>query len=110
MLGNVPDLKEADLHVQMTEGVIVLDSKGVYDECKQLVITPKGKERRIDAELANSLTKPHEPWQLALFYSSGQRWRLVYDEKFMSARKRKTAGLQPLQAEDPTVDDDGEEA
>ena len=54
----MPDLKEADTPAEKEKGVIVLDSKGVYDKCKEVVITPNGKERRIDAELANSLTKP----------------------------------------------------
>ena len=107
----------------MVPGAIVVDSKGIYDKCQQLVITPKGKERRIDiellgfkqgvessdaklwwvhgdAQLANSLTKAHEPWQVALYFSSGQRWRLVYDEKFVSARRRKQEGVPALQAHD----------
>jgi hypothetical protein len=98
---------------------VVSDSKGVFDKCKQLVITPKGKEKRVDvealafkqsvttanvkvwwvhgdAQLANSLTKPSEPWQLNLYFTSGQRWRLVYDEKFQSARRRKAAGIPAL--------------
>ena len=128
LLGNVPDVREPDPHVRLTPGVIVIDSKGVYDKCRQLVITPKGKERRVDiellsfkqgtessdakvwwvhgdAQLANSLTKTHEPWQLALYFSSGQRWRLVYDEKFTSARRRRQEGVPALQAHD---DEDGE--
>ena len=84
-----------------------------------MVYTPKGKEKRVDieamslkegsaesgnkllrvngdAQLANSMTKGHEPWQLRLFFNTGCRWRLVYDERFQSARKRKAAGLAPL--------------
>ena len=128
MLGNVPDLREPDPHVRAVKAAIVIDSKGVYDKCQQLVITPKGKERRVDiellsfkqgiesseakiwwvhgdAQLANSLTKAHEPWQMNLFFSSGQRWRLVYDEKFVSARRRKQEGVPALQAHE---DDDDE--
>ena len=33
-----------------------------------------------DAQLANSLTKGHEPHQLRLFYNCGGRWKLVYDD------------------------------
>ena len=100
---------------------MVIDSKGVYDKCHQLVITPKGKEKRVDieimsfkqgieaagaelrwvhgdAQLANSLTKATEPWQINLFFASGQRWRLVYDEKFTSARRRRKEGLPALQS------------
>ncbi len=96
------------------------DSRGLFDKMKQLVLTPKGRDRRSDiealiikhsinmtelyvwwvngsAQLANSLTKGSEPWQLKFFFSAGQRWRLVYDPYFDSARKRQQKGLGALE-------------
>ena len=49
-----------------------------------------------DAQLANSLTKGHEPWQIWMFFNTVCRWRLVYDERFQSAKKRKAEGISPL--------------
>ena len=42
-----------------------------------------------DAMLANSLTKGHERWQLDLFVQNKCRWRLVYDQMFESAKRRR---------------------
>ena len=50
-----------------------------------------------DAQLANSLIKSHEQAQLNLFYKLGGRWRLVYDESYTSARKRRQAGTAALE-------------
>ena len=50
-----------------------------------------------DAQLANSLTKSHEQAQLNLFYKLGGRWRLVDDETYTSARKRRQAGTTALE-------------
>ena len=50
-----------------------------------------------DAQLANSLTTSHEQAQLNLFYKLGGRWRLVYDETYTSARKRRQIGTTALE-------------
>ena len=50
-----------------------------------------------DAMLANSLTKGHERWQLDLFFQNKCRWRLVYDQLFESAKRRKGLGIQALE-------------
>ena len=50
-----------------------------------------------DAQLANSLTKGQEQAQLNLFYKLGGRWKLVYDESYTSAKKRKKNGKSPLE-------------
>ena len=50
-----------------------------------------------DAQLANSLTKIGELHQIRLFLELGCRWRIVYDPKYMSARRRKQAGIKPLE-------------
>ena len=66
-----------------------------------------------DAQLANSLTKSHEQAQLNLFYKLGGRWRLVYDETYTSARKRRLAGTTaledaPLMVPEALLDEDSE--
>ena len=68
------------------------DSKGLFDKLKTVVFTPRDKDKRIDietmtmkdqstrdgnklmwvhgdAQLANSLTKGHEPGQIRLYYN-----------------------------------------
>eukprot|EP00959_Pyramimonas_sp_CCMP1952_P472305 9499831-Pyramimonas_sp.AAC.1 len=32
-----------------------------------------------------------------MYFNNGHRWKLVYDEKYQSARKRKAAGIQPFE-------------
>ena len=49
-----------------------------------------------DAQLANPLTKPGEKHQLEDFYTRGGKWRLVMDPQFMSAKQRKSCGIDPL--------------
>ena len=56
-----------------------------------------------DAQLANSLTKGHEPGQLRMYFNSGHRWKLVYDAKYQSARKRRAAGILPFENVPPEV-------
>ena len=56
-----------------------------------------------DAQLANSLTKGNEPGQLGMYYSSGHRWKLGYDAKYQSARKRRAAGIPPFENVPPGV-------
>ena len=97
-----------------------MDAKGLYDKLQTTVYTFRGKEKRTgveamtlkegtasannwtlwvrgDAQLANSLAKGHEPGQLRMYYSSGHRWKLVYDAKYQSARKRTAAGAPPFE-------------
>ena len=50
-----------------------------------------------DAQLVTSLIKNHEQAQLNLFYKLGGRWRLVYDDTYTSARKRRQAGTTALE-------------
>ena len=87
---------------------------------KTPVITPKGKERRVDIEclalkegldtsstkffwahsgeqLGNMLTKDTEPEPFASFLRNGQRWRVVFDTRFMSSKKRGAAGINTLE-------------
>ena len=50
-----------------------------------------------DAMLANSLIKGHQRWQLDIFSQNKCRWRLVYDQMFESAKRRKGLGIQALE-------------
>ena len=38
-----------------------------------------------------------------MYYSSGDRWKLVYGARYQSARERKAAGLLPFQGISPGV-------
>ena len=99
---------------------LATDSKNTYDNMGKIAAFLNSKEKMIgvdlaklqescartdlkirwvngDAQLANSLTKSHEQAQLNLFYKLGGRWRLVYDETYTSARKRRHAGTTALE-------------
>ena len=90
------------------------------------MITSKGKERRVDieclalkegletfaakffwvhsgAQLGNSLTKDTETEPFASFLRNGQRWRVIFDTRFMSSKKRGAAGISTL--EQPSEED-----
>ena len=100
--------------------VLATDSKNTYDNTGKHAAFPQqqGEADRVDiaklqescartdlklrwvngdAQLANSLTKSHEQAQLNLFYKLGGRWRLVYDETYTPARKRRQAGTMALE-------------
>ena len=50
MLGNSAEENSPDEMAQLVPGACVTDSKGLYDKMQHTVITPKGKERRVDIE------------------------------------------------------------
>ena len=102
----------ADNIVMLSPGIVVTDSKNLYDRLDKDTPTIKGEEKRAtiealalkdsatdsgtmirwvhsDAQLGNSLTKPTEKGQIHLYFQMGQKWRIVYDEKMKSARRRK---------------------
>ena len=120
ILGNPIDWREPEAIMSKLPGAVVVDAKGLYDKLQTTVYTFRGKEKRTDveamtlkegtqasnnwmiwvhgdAQLANSLTKGHEPGQLRMYFNSGHRWKLVYDAKYQSARKRKAAGILPFE-------------
>eukprot|EP00435_Cladocopium_sp_Y103_P060542 s1303_g22.t1 len=109
----------ADEIVAKSPGIVVTDSKKLYDRLDRDTPTVKGEEKRAtiealalkdscndtgtmlrwvhsDAQLGNSFTKPTEKSQINLFLQLGQSWKIVYDEKMQSARKRKSQGLSPM--------------
>ncbi|CAK0848438.1 unnamed protein product [Prorocentrum cordatum] len=120
MLGNSIDWRNPEDTLAKLPGAVVVDAKGLYDKLQTTVYTFRGKKKRTDvgamslkegtqaannwmlwvhgdAQLANSLTKGHEPGQLRMYFNSGPRWKLVYDAKYQSARKRKAAGILPFE-------------
>ncbi|CAK0792580.1 unnamed protein product, partial [Prorocentrum cordatum] len=126
ILGNQIDWRNPEGALSQLPAALVLDSKGPCDELQTTVCTFRGKEKRADveamtlkegstasnnwvprvhgdAQLANSLTKRHEPGQLRMYYNSGHRWKLVYNAKYQSAKKRKAAGILPFESVPPGV-------
>ena len=110
---------QCDKAVSEIAGVLISDSKNLYDRLNQTVLTLKGAEKRIDIEtlclkesmyatslkirwvngdsqLANSLTKEAELHQLFEFFRRNGQWRIVYDPELLSGRKRKQIGLGSL--------------
>lgn len=103
----------------LTPGLTITDSKNLFDKLNKNTPVIKGAERRADiealslkesssntgmglrwvhsdAQLANSLTKPSEKHQALLFLRLGQRWRIIYDDQTVSARRRKAQGIGPM--------------
>ncbi|CAK0871003.1 unnamed protein product, partial [Prorocentrum cordatum] len=120
ILGNNVDWRNPEGILRRLPGAVVVDSKGLHDKLQTTFYTFRGREKRTDveamtlkegtqaannwmlwvhgdAQLANSLTKGHEPGQLRMYFNNGHRWKLVYDEKYQSARRRKAAGIQPFE-------------
>ena len=119
-LGGRVSLWDVDGAVMNVPGVLISDSKNLYDKLGQTVMTLKGAEKRADIEalclkesmsstglairwvngdsqLANALTKPHELHQLMEFNRREGQWRIVYDPELLSGRRRKQMGLTSLQ-------------
>ena len=119
LYGN-PNLQCPDAMVEKTTGCVVTDSRNVYDKLNTEVLTIKGAEKRThlellalkeaqwstgvlirwvhsEAQLANTLTKSSNTREYELFIKMNHQWRLVEDESMMSAKRRKEAGLQPLE-------------
>ncbi|CAK0895531.1 unnamed protein product, partial [Prorocentrum cordatum] len=89
ILGNNIDWRSPEGVLRRPPPAVVVDSKGLYDKLQTTVYTFRGKEKRTDVE-AMTL-------KLRMCFNNGHRWKLVYDEKYQSARKRKAAGIQPFE-------------
>ena len=120
MLGNSAIENSPDEMARPIPGACVTDSKGLYDEMQHTVITPKGKECRVDieyqalkegletsstkfffwvhsgAQLGNGPTKDTETEPFASSLKNGQRWRVIFDILFVSSKKRGAAGINTL--------------
>ena len=120
IIGHEVDIHDIDNHVSRVGGVLITDSRKVYDRVEKPYITPKGAQRRVDLELltikeaqartklrtrwvssqamlANSLTKKGEDVQLGRFVQMGQVWRIVDDQNMFSGRKRIAMGKSVLE-------------
>ena len=118
--GGHVNLWSCDDAVKMIDGVLISDSKNLYDRLSQTVLTFRGAEKRTDIEslclkesmqatklqirwvngdsqLANSLTKENELHQLFEYHRRQGQWRIVYDPSLLSGRKRKLMGLERLE-------------
>ena len=113
------DAWSAEQLVSQVVGVLVTDSRNVYDRVDKPYITPKGANKKVDiemmaikesqlhtklhvrwvnsdAQLANTLTK-REDHQMSRFIALGQQWRIVYDASMSSGKRLKAQGRDPLQ-------------
>ena len=118
--GGQVSLWNVDGAVMDASGVLISDSKNLYDKLGQTVMTLRGAEKRADIEalclkesmgatgltvrwvngdsqLANALTKSHELHQLIEFNRRDGQWRIVYDPDLLSGRRRKQLGLSSLE-------------
>ena len=100
--------------------MLITDARNLYDKLYRATPTVKGAEKRSSIEaiglrenlengetsihwvngeaiLANPLTKLQEKGQFWLNMELGQRWRIVYDDKFLSEKKRRQEGLKPFE-------------
>ncbi|CAE6915033.1 unnamed protein product [Symbiodinium sp. CCMP2592] len=122
MLHGEVDVRQPNDAVSRVPGYLITDSRNVYDKLTTEVLVIKGAEKKSniellsvkeaqmstgihvrwvhsEAQLANGLTKSGPSREFELFYQMQGRWRTVEDPSMMSARRRKQAGLQPLEAE-----------
>ena len=106
-----------------THGAIIMDSKGIFDSMKNtsalhgLRSSRAGYELTISvnqakmvnthlrwvnghAMLADSLTKGNSRHVILQFLASGQRWRLIFDEKFVSGKRLRKQELERMAAEE----------
>ncbi len=56
-----------------------------------------------DAQLANVLTTTSELHERDLFVRTGCRWKIVHDDAFRTARRRKALGLGALESQTVSV-------
>ena len=112
-----------DSIVSLTQGILITDSKNLWDKLSKETLVIKGAEKRSDIEaialkesqmntqlqlrwvhsdamLANSWTKPSEKWQVQLFMKMAQNWRIIHDDNMLSARRRKAEGINPMMSMD----------
>ena len=119
LLGKRPVLRNPDHVLSQVPGVLVTDSRNVYDRMQQPYISPTGEQKRVDLELlvlkesqnrtqleirwvnaqamlANSLTKRGEDQQFDRFVACKYRWKIVDDPNMFSGRERSKRGLDGL--------------
>lgn len=114
-----PNVFDVDSTVNLFPGVLISDSRNVYDKLQTEELSIKGAERRTDIELlclksaqrnnhvtvrwvhseaqiANALTKGGAK-ELDMYYQMKGTWRIVQDEQMRSSRKRRSEGITTFQ-------------
>ena len=122
LMGYQPSLRDPDDLVRKVLGVLLTDSRSVYDKLQRPYISPTGESKRVDIELltlkesqneldlilrwvnseamlANSLTKRGEDQQMQRFIASQQLWRIVEDPEMFSGKRLKQMGRDLLDIE-----------
>ena len=117
--GGIPDMHNPDEAVSKTKGVLITDSRSIFDKLQRPYISPTGQSKKIDIELlilkqsqektgliirwvnseamlANSLTKRGEDTQMNKYIACKQTWRIVDDPEMFSGRKLKQQGRDLL--------------
>ncbi|CAE7180345.1 RE2, partial [Symbiodinium pilosum] len=133
LLGRKPSLRDPDSMIRRVPGLLVTDSRNVYDRMQQPYISPTGEQKRVDLEvlvlkesqlrtaldirwvnaqamLANSLTKRGEDQQFDRFVACKYRWKIVDDPQMFSGRERSKRGLDGLDEPVPSKDVGGQGA
>ena len=113
------NVRHPEVTVKTVIGVLVTDSRNVFDKMQTEVLSIKGAEKRTDiemislkesqqstgvhirwvhseAQLANALTKVGNAKELEMYYRMQHSWKIVEDPQMRSARRRRTEGLEPL--------------
>ena len=127
-----PNVFDVDTTVNRFSGVLISDSRNVYDKLQTEELSIKGAERRTDIELlclksaqrnnhvtirwvhseaqiANALTKGGAK-EFDLYYQMKGTWRIVQDEEMRSSRRRRSDGITTFQQNgDKTEDKDPKE-
>ena len=117
--------RQLDKGAKLVKAMMVTDAKNLYDKLNRATVSVKGAEKRATIEaislrqnlertntdlrwvdgggmIANILTKTQEKGQGWLFLQLNFEWRITYDERYMSQKKRRAAGLSPLESQEHT--------
>ena len=115
--------RRLDNGAKLIRALMVTDAKNLYDKLHRATVSVKGAEKRATIEaislrqnlertetdlrwvdgggmIANVLTKIQEKGQGWLYLQLDFQWRITYDEQYMSQKKRRAAGLKPLETRD----------
>ena len=120
LTGTHVKLERSDEAVQALPAVLCIDARAIYDVLVNRRTTVSMVEKRTaleltgfmqkqqatglqvrwvhgEANLADAMTKSGADLVLQRFFDAGQQWAIVFDTA-LSAKKRKQAGLAPLDA------------
>lgn len=118
--GGILDPRYPNKAARETTGILVTDSRNLYDKMQRATVCIKGAEKRSDIEaislrenaedsgihfcwvhggamIANALTKTTEKAQALLYIQMGFRYKIVVDEQGRSEKVRRKAGIKPME-------------